>query len=182
MVERISSSMEWYPVTSEQQAYYSPLDRCIWQIWNGRLLPETEWARRGLTTSTAFSRRFSTRLRPQHINVKETQAILHSLRIWLAQFRNSHLIIHCDNEAVAIGFKVDLKRRGHETATQTTNVGCFKYYLHWLNLDSYTQQCLADLLSRGKFKLMADKFPLLQTMAITIASENRLKTGILKSY
>lgn len=58
-----------------------------------------------MSISAAFSKRFYTRLRHRHISVKETFAILHSLKVWIAQLRDSHLIVHCDNEAVATGLQ-----------------------------------------------------------------------------
>lgn len=135
-----------------------------------------------LTGSMAFSRRFSTRLRHRHINVKETQAILHALRIWTPQLKGSHLIIHCDNEAVATGLR-KLTLRG--SAMKPLRELLMLAALNDISIESVwiptRSNILADLFSRGKFKLIADKFPFLQTIAATMASASRPRTGIMKS-
>ena len=53
----------------------------------------------------ALSERFTSRLRPTHINVKEMTAILHALRKWLPLCAGSHVIFHCDNFAVTSGIR-----------------------------------------------------------------------------
>lgn len=53
----------------------------------------------------AYSKRFTTRLRHKHINVKEKTAILHALQKWVSLCRGSHLILYCDNYAVAKRWK-----------------------------------------------------------------------------
>ena len=135
-----------------------------------------------LTSSKAFSQRFSTRLRHCHINVKETQAILHAFQIWKSQLKDSHLIIHCDNEAVATGLQ-KLTLRG--PAMNPLRKLLMLAALNNISIESIwiptRSNVLADLFSRGKFKLIAEKFPLLQTTAVTMASASRLKTGITRS-
>lgn len=54
----------------------------------------------------AFSERFTTRLGPRHINVKKPTAVVHALQKWLLIVNGSHLIVHCDNFAVASGVVV----------------------------------------------------------------------------
>lgn len=58
-----------------------------------------------LPVTQLYSVRFTSRLRPKHINVKEMTAILRALQKWLPIIQGSHLILHCDNFAVAAGVK-----------------------------------------------------------------------------
>lgn len=135
-----------------------------------------------MTGSITFSQRFSTWLQHCHINVKETHAILHALRIWTPQLKRSHLIIYCDNKAVATGLR-KFTLRG--SAMKPLWELLILVALNDVSIKSVwilTQSnILADLFSRGKFKLIAYKFPFLQTIAATMASKSRSRTGITKS-
>lgn len=134
-----------------------------------------------LTKLMTFSQRFSTWLQHYHINVKETQAILHALRIWGSQLKRSHLIIHCDNIAVATRLqKLTLRGAAMKPLWELLMVAA----LNNISIESIwiltRSNILANLFSRGKFKLIADKFPFLQTIATTMASASRPKTGTMK--
>ena len=52
-----------------------------------------------------YSHRFSTRLSPKHINVKEMTSILFAMKKWLDLIRGKHLVIHGDNYAVVSGLR-----------------------------------------------------------------------------
>ena len=136
---------------------------------------------KNLSISAVFSKRFSTRLCHRHINVKETFAIFHSLKVWTTQLRGSHVIIHCDNEAVATGLQ-KLTLRG--PAMKPLRDLLMLAALNDISIESIwiptRSNVLADLLSRGKFKLIADKFLSLQTIAAIMASASRPKTGMTK--
>ena len=48
----------------------------------------------------AYLQRFSSRLRPKHINVKKTWAVLFAFRRWLHVLAGKHILLYGDNFAV----------------------------------------------------------------------------------
>lgn len=116
-----------------------------------------------LPCSQAYSERFTTRLMPKHINVKEMTAVLHALQRWLPMVKGSHLVLHCDNFAVAKGVKKTSIRGNAMHALRAiamlAAVNDVEIESRWI---STKHNFLADLLSRGRLQKIADKYSNLQ--------------------
>ena len=54
-----------------------------------------------LNPDQVYSQRFPSRLRPKHINVKETRAVLFAFRRWLHILTGRHILLYGDNFAVS---------------------------------------------------------------------------------
>ena len=111
-----------------------------------------------------FSHRFSSRLRPRHLNVKEMTAILIAIRKWLHLLRGKHLVIYGDNYAVSSGLK---KRSISGAAMAALRDICMLLASHVVtvtsNWISTKENILADLLSRGKWSSIANSWSQLIT-------------------
>ena len=116
----------------------------------------------------AFSKRFSSRLRPSHINVKEMAAIVHALRTWLPIITGGLVIVHSDNTPVVAGIKKTSMRgnamRPLRTIAMITAVHDIKLESSWIPTAS---NWLADMLSRGMLEKIADRVPNLQGLQTT---------------
>ena len=113
-----------------------------------------------LSLDKAFSYRFSTRQRAKRINFKEMTAVLQALARWIEIFKGSHLHIFCDNFPVTQGLH---KNSIHGEAMQPLRriaMLCAEYDIkvqaHWI---STKQNSLADLLSRGQYTKIANRYP-----------------------
>ena len=143
---------------------------CLWTDASGEYGIGAYILKEGQTPYTisceqVLSERFTTRLRPKHINVKEMTAILHALQKWLSLIKGSHLILRSDNFAVAKGVKKSSIRGNAMHALRAiamlTALNDFEIESHWI---STRHNSIADLLSRGKLQKLADKYPNLQEM------------------
>lgn len=106
----------------------------------------------------AFSQRFSTRERPEHINTKEMFAVLFAVRKWLHHLVGSRLIIYGDNFAVIQGI-IYSSIRGLAMIPLRKMVMLFA--LNNIMTEAIwipsKVNFLADVLSRGNAKKLADK-------------------------
>jgi len=111
-----------------------------------------------------FSKRFGTRLRSKHINVKEMVAVLHALQTWLPHFAGSNLTVYGDNAAVVAGINKSSMRGGAMTPLRRIALlaAAHDILLHaqWI---STIENRLVDMLSRAKFGTIANEFPQLAT-------------------
>lgn len=110
------------------------------------------------TIAQAFSQRFSTRERPEHINTKEMFAVLFAVRKWLHNISGSRLIIYGDNFAVVQGI-THSSIRGRAMIPLRKLVMLFalnniKTEAIWIPSKA---NFLADVLSRGNAKKLANK-------------------------
>ena len=130
-----------------------------------------------LSLDKAFSYRFSTRQRAKRINFKEMTAVLQALVRWIETFKGSHLHIFCDNFPVMQGLRKNsicgeamqpLRRIAMLCAEQDIEVQA-----HWI---STKQNSLADMLLRGQYTKIANKYSSLQIALST--SGIQLKAGI----
>lgn len=128
-----------------------------------------------ISTTKAFSMRFSTRHRPMHINVKEMIAVLRALN----HFGTSgcEVNLYCDNWAVVQGLRKSSIRgaameplRKIAMLAALTNVTINAIWI------PTKQNYLADMLSRGKLDAVANLYPFLQ-----IITENHQHHGIRRS-
>lgn len=115
------------------------------------------------STQQAFSIRLHTRLRMRHITVKEMMAVLHALQKWGHVFEGTRLVIHGDNTGVVNGLE-NLSIRGPaldalREAIMILAVRDIVIESHWL---PSKENSLADLLSRGQWVNLADKYKHLQ--------------------
>ena len=113
----------------------------------------------------AFSTRFTTRLRAKHINVKEMTAILQAMKKWLPICKGSHLILYCDSYAVTKGVnKTSIRGQAMHALRAITMLAA----LHDIQIEarwiSSKENYIADLLSRGLLKKLADKIPQFQAL------------------
>ena len=132
-----------------------------------------------LSLDQPFSYRFSTRQRAKRINFKEMTAVLQALVRWIETFKGSHLHIFCDNFPVMQGLRKNsicgeamqpLRRIAMLCAEQDIEVQA-----HWI---STKQNSLADMLLRGQYTKIANKYSSLQIALST--SGIHLKAGIQK--
>ena len=117
----------------------------------------------------AFSTRFTTRLRAKHINVKEMTAILQAMKKWLPICKGSHLILYCDSYAVTKGVnKTSIRGQAMHALRAITMLAA----LHDIQIEarwiSSKENYIADLLSRGLLKKLADKIPQFQALPSAI--------------
>ena len=127
--------------------------------------------------SEVFSSRFPTRMASKHINVKEMAAVLIALRKWLHTFRGAHILLHCDNFAVVAGLT---KRSINGAAMAPLREICMllatndiSLSVKWIPTKSNT---LADMLSRGQYRKIADLYPQLQWLIAGTLPKNCIKT------
>lgn len=113
-----------------------------------------------LTDSIAFSTRFATRMRYLHINVKEMTAVYMAIERWRTQFAGSHLTIYCYNEAVVGGLRklsisgpamISLRKIAMQKALDD-----IEFNVVWIPTK---ENFVADWLSRGQFRKLADYCP-----------------------
>ena len=110
-----------------------------------------------------FSSRFPTRMVSKHINVKEMTAVLIALRKWLHVLRGAHVLLHCDNYAVVGGLT---KRSFNGAAMAPLREICMLLATNDISLSvkgiPTKSNALADMLSRGQYRKVADLYPQLR--------------------
>ena len=130
-----------------------------------------------LSLDKAFSYRFSMRQRAKRINFKEITAVLQALARWIETFKGSHVHIFCDNFAVTHGLQKN--SIGGEAIQPSRRIAMLyaepdiEVQAHWI---STKQNSLADMLSRGQYTKIANKYPSLQIAQTTFGIP--LKAGI----
>lgn len=133
----------------------------------GAYILQTDQNLLSIPLQQAFSERFTTRLRHKHINVKEMTAILHALQKWVSLCRGSHLILHCDNFAVAKGVK---KTSIRGSAMHPLRAIAMLAALNDIAIESRwistKENNVADLLSRGMIQKLANQYPNFQAMTV----------------
>lgn len=112
------------------------------------------------TLDLTVSLRMPTRQRRKHINVKEMLAILLCMRRWRQHLHGSHLILHCDSQAVVHGLK-RLSIRGGAMAPLRAIAMILAEDDIWLTVVwiPTKQNALADMLSRFQYKEIANAYP-----------------------
>jgi len=109
-----------------------------------------------------FSERYSTRTRQQalHINVHEMSAVRHALRLWLPRLCGGRVIIYGDNAAVVAGLNRGSIRGGPMAPLRDIAMllALNDILIEAIWIDSKSND-LADLLSRGKYETIANKYP-----------------------
>lgn len=111
----------------------------------------------------------STRIKSKalHINVHEMRAVLHALRLWLPLLRGGKVILYGDNAAVVAGLNKGSIRGGPMDPLRDIAMllALNDTQIKALWIDSKSND-LADLLSRGKYEAIADKYPQLAHLAV----------------
>ena len=119
-----------------------------------------------------FSRRFSTRQRQHNkhrdIQLKEMEAVLHGMRLWLDRLRGAHLTIHCDNQAVCYGLTSGAMRGKAMIPLRqiVMLMALHDILISVVWLDSKSNH-LADLLSRGRYDEIADEYSQLHYLTLS---------------
>lgn len=114
------------------------------------------------TSLDVFSERYTTRVRRRdlHINVHEIRVVLHALRLWLPRLRGERVIIYGDNVAVVAGLNKGSIRGGSmallRDITMLLALEDILIESFWIDFKSNE---LADLLLRGKYEVIANKYP-----------------------
>lgn len=128
-----------------------------------------------------FTERYSTRIKNKalHINVHEMRAVLYALRLWLSRLCDGKVIIYGDNAAVVAGLNKGSIRGGPMGPLRDIAMllALNDILIESIWIDSKLND-LADLLSRGKYEAIADKYPQLahlvvQTPAIPSTPDTR---------
>ena len=110
------------------------------------------------SVSQAFSQRFSTRERPEHINTKEMFAVLFAIRKWLHHFKGARLIIYGDNFAVIQGIThSSIRGRAMTPLRKMVMLFALNDIMPEAIWIPSKVNFLADVLSRGNPKKLADK-------------------------
>lgn len=150
--------------------------RPIFQLWTdasgiygmGAYILKDQDSLYSILHQQVLTKRFTTRLRAKHINVKEMTAILHALQKWLSMVTRSYLILYCDNFAVATGVKKTSIRGNAMHALHTivmiAALNDIEIESRWI---STRQNAVADWLSRRKLQKIADKYLNLQDITTT---------------
>ncbi len=109
-----------------------------------------------------FSERYSTRIRQRalHINVHEMSAVRHTLRLWLPRFCGGRVFIYCDNIAVVAGLNRCSIRGGPMAPLRDIAMllALNDILIEAIRIDSKSND-LANLLSRGKYEVITNKYP-----------------------
>jgi len=109
-----------------------------------------------------FSERYSTRVRRRalHINVHEMRAVRHALRLWLPHLCGGRVIIYGDNAAVVAGLNKGSIRGGPMAPLRDIAMllALNDILIEAIWIDTKSND-LADLLSRGRYETIANKYP-----------------------
>jgi hypothetical protein len=116
-----------------------------------------------------FTERYSTRIKSKalHINTHEMRAILYALRLWLPRLCGGKVIIYDDNAAVVAGLNKGSIRGGPMGPLRDIAMllALNDILIESIWIDSKSND-LADLLSRGKYEAIANKYPQLAHLAV----------------
>ena len=120
-----------------------------------------------LSLDKAFSYCFSTCQQAKHINFKEMTSVLQALARWIETFKGSHLYIFGDNFVVVNGLqKTSIKGEAIEPLKRIAILSTkhdIEVQVHWI---STKQNSLANMLSRGQYTKIVNKYLFLQIAII----------------
>ena len=121
-----------------------------------------------LSLNKAFSYHFSMRQRAKCINFKEMTAVPQALPKWIETFKGSLRRIFDDNFAIVNGLQRNSINGEVMEPLQRIAMLCREYNIelqaHWI---STKQNSLADMLSRGQYTKIANKYSSLQIVTTT---------------